>query len=264
MNKYPCNLLNLDFAYFKNVTDVFIGQKVVVKCLDKDVVGRVFSAGIENVQVQLFGDVSGFILEKSIGIFEDRFIEIPLSPSILGRRINIYGDALDGLAPIIPVVRSKNFYTPSLMLGKKDQLVGQADLLIKIEEFQIQKGQVKSFKSFKNLLPELSMANLSLVIVGVDSVSSEYENILTELQANELDKVSVIIQSQNTKDLDLLPFSTFQVTSYFANELDFDVLVLVLDSDLMPYKNQSNFYFVNSFEQLATNNGKGSVTIINC
>jgi hypothetical protein len=264
MNRYPCNLLNLDFAYFKNVTDAFIGQKVVIKCEDRDIVGRVFSAGIDLTEVQLFGDVSGFMLEKSTGIFEDNFIEIPLSPSILGRRLDIYGNALDGKAPVIPVVRSKLFYTPSSIKISKDQIVGEDSWLINTEGFKIQKGQVKPCQDFKKLLSDMNMANLVLVIAGVDSFGNIYDQLITDLGVNELDKVSVIIESQSYKDIELLPFTIYQVANYLADELSFDVVVAVLDSDLMPSKNQSNFYFVNSFEQIASNNGRGSVTVINC
>jgi hypothetical protein len=263
MNKQQCSLLNLDFAYFQNVSDVFIGQKVSIKCLDKDIVGRVFSAGTDGVQVQLFGDVSGFVLDKTFGVFEDCFIEIPLSPSILGRRIDIFGNALDDLAPIIPVTKSQNLYTPTKPQSHKDQLVGDNDWIIRAQDFELQKGQVKSYEDFKKLLPSMDLSNLVLILVGTDSMSSDYSNLFVDLAANDLDKVSLIIQSTNIKDLDLLPFTTFQVSSYFSGELSFDVLVIVMDSDLMPSKSQSNFYFVNSFEQLATFEDKGSVSVIN-
>jgi hypothetical protein len=263
MNKHQSNLLNLDFAYFQNVNDVFIGQKVSIKCLDKDVVGRVFSASKDSIAVQLFGDVSGFVLDKTFGVFEDSFIEIPLSPSILGRRIDIFGNALDDLSPIIPVTKSQNLYTPIKLQSHKDQLVGENDWIIRTQDFELQKGQVKSYADFKKLLPAMDLSNLVLILVGTDSMSNDYASIFADLVANDLDKVSLVIQSSNIKDLELLPFTTFQVSSYFAGELGFDVLVIVMDSDLMPQVNQSNFYFVNSFDQLTISDDKGSISVIN-
>ena len=60
MTKYPCSLINFEFAVFDNVIDSFIGQKVLVKHLDNEITGQVESCSVVNTKVKLFGDISGF------------------------------------------------------------------------------------------------------------------------------------------------------------------------------------------------------------
>jgi hypothetical protein len=108
----------------------------------------------------------------------------------------------------------------------------------------------------------LSSSNLILVFVELDSQSRQVASIKKSITEYDLENVTLFLQSTCVNDLELLPFSVFQIANYFSKNLMFDVLIVILDSYLLENPKSDNFYFVNSFEQLADGNSEGSISII--
>jgi F0F1-type ATP synthase alpha subunit len=262
MNKYPCILLSEKVAFFGSVADTFIGQKVILRCNAMDVIGRVLVAGVDSTEVQLFGNVNGFVLDKTVGVFCDSFIEISLSPSLLGRVLDTFGEPLDGLPAIVPVTKSKNIYKIPVNKPAQSDLIDESYWIYKTESLSLQKGQVVSLDKFNDILPLLSSSNLILVFVELDSQSRQVASIKKSITEYDLENVTLFLQSTCVNDLELLPFSVFQIANYFSKNLMFDVLIVILDSYLLENPKSDNFYFVNSFEQLADGNSEGSISII--
>jgi hypothetical protein len=263
MTKYPCSSINLEHAFFKNVADCFIGQKVLLSSLDKEIIGQVESCSLEDIKVKLFGNVDGFILSKTTGNFIDSFVEIPLSPSLLGRQLDFFGNPIDGLPFVIPVSKVKNFYLDKTPYhGIKSEIVGEKDWLIKTESFSIQKGEVKSYKDFPSILPILNISNLALLIVELDYRSNKFKNLQQDLVENSLYDISIFIKSKSFNDVAAAPFCLSQVANYLSNQLNFDVLIVVSNSELLQDKDINKFYFIQNIEQLARFEASHSITII--
>lgn len=264
MTKYPCSLINFKFAIFDNVVDSFIGQKVLIKHNDNEIIGQVDCCSIVSTKVTLFGDVTGFNTLDTIGIFFDNFIEMPLSPSILGRQLDFFGSPTDDLPHIIPVLKSSNFYLeiqPNLI--KNGEIVGKNDWLIKSDNFEIQKGQIKNIESIDQLLPLLEISNLALILVELDYQSKKFINIKDLLKQNELDQVTVFFKSQSHSDLVVSPLTISQTAKYLADQLGFDVLILVSNSELLNQVQSNDFYFAQKLEQLVRFGATNSISLIN-
>jgi hypothetical protein len=263
MIKYYCTKINLEFAFFDSVVESFIGQKVLIKCDEIEIFGFVDNCTLEQTRVKIFGDVSGFILSKTIGNFYDCFVEMPLSPSILGRKLDFFGNPLDELPPIIPITKTADFY---LQPKKGDilnsEIVSENDWLIKSQEFNIQKGQVKACGDLDLILPLLGISNLSLLILELDSKSKQFKNLPEKLETNNLDKITIWMKSINQNDISIAPFCVSQVVKYLSAQLGFDVLILVSNSQLLDNNHTNNFYFASTIDQLASFDVGNSVTVI--
>lgn len=264
MTKYPCSQISFEYAIFEQVVDTFIGQKVILQCLSCEVIGHVQSCSLSSTNVKLFGDVSGFVISQTQGVFVDEYIQLPLSPSILGRQLDFFGEPLDGLQPIIGISKPiTNFRQDTNTTQKDGQLIGVNDLLINTESFKIQKGQSKKAKSIETILPLLEIANLALVIVELDFESKYLVSFQQLVQQNELDKVTICFQSQSYNDIQISANSVSQVANYLAIELGFDVLILVSNSSLLDNLKSDGFYFAQKFEQMTSANAPGSISVIN-
>lgn len=264
MTKYPCNSISLEYAVFNDVVDSFIGQKVIINCLDKEIIGQVESCDLQQAKVRLFGNVNRFVVSKTTGNFMEGFVEIPLSPSILGRQLDFFGNSVDDLPPIIPVSKTVSFYTKlEVNIANKSQIVSDKDWLIVSEDFKIQKGDVKSHKDFSTLLPLLSISNIALLVVEMDYQSKKFKNLQQLLVDNNLDQISIFFQSQSQNDIALAPSCISQVANYLASHLGFDVLIVVAHSEQLKNTNINEFYFARNIEQLASIDANNSITIIN-
>jgi hypothetical protein len=263
MTKYPCSSISLEYAFFSNITDSFIGQRVVVTHLETEIIGRVDSCSLEQTKVRLYGDVAGFVTSKTVGSFLDSFLEIPLSPSLLGRHLDFFGNPLDALAPVVPVSKSPSFYVKTKIDTKlKSEIVSEKDWLIDSKDFRIQKGEVKSYSDFDTLLPLLSISNLALIVVELDYQSKKFKNLQQDLTDNNLDQISIFSQSQSQNDISIAPFCISQVANYLASQLGFDVLILVAHSQLLQNTDNNPFYFVSQIDQLASFEANNSITVI--
>lgn len=263
MTKYKCSLINFEFAIFDNVADSFIGQKVIVKCLDKEIIGYVDSCTIISTKVKLFGDAKGFGAVATTGIFLDSLIEIPLSPSILGRKLDFFGNPIDNLPPIIPITKLDSFYIKTIdSTYKSSEIVGQNDWLIKSQDFEIQKGQSKTIASIDILIPLLNISNLVLIIVELDYQSKKTSILQNLLKQNELEQVTVFFKSQNQNDILVSAFTVSQVANYLSNHLGFDVLILASNADLLQNNKSNNFYFTQKLEQIVSFGVNNSVSLI--
>ena len=264
MIKYPCSLINFEFATFDGVVDSFIGQKVIIKCLDNEIIGCVDCCSIASTTVKLFGDARGFLLDDIIGIFIDSFIEMPLSPSILGRQLDFFGMPLDDLPFIISVAKPPTFYQHNQTITSRNaQIVGENDWLIRSENFKIQKGQTKNLESIDTLVPLLEISNLALVIVELDYCSKITSYIKNLLGHNNLDQVSVFFQSQSQSDVAISAFTISQAANYLCDQLGFDVLILVFNNHVLEKAQSNNFYFANKLEQIASFGASSSISVIN-
>ncbi len=266
MTKYLCSIINFEFAIFDNVIDSFVGQKVLISYLDLEITGQVQSCSIANTKVALFGDASGFGVKDTVGVFFDSFVEMPLSPSILGRQLNFFGSPIDDLPPIVPILKLDNFYVETKAgLNKNAEIVGQNDWLIKSNSFEIQKGQIKTLESLDQILDLLEIDNLVLIFVEIDYQSKIFNNIQYRLKQNQLDQVTVFLKSQSYQDIDRCVPSVSQVSKYLANHLGFDVLIIASNEKLMsqlPQLNSKNFYFADQLDQLVGFGVQSSVSLI--
>jgi ASC-1-like (ASCH) protein len=264
MTKYPCSSIDLKFAFFDNVVDSFIGQKVIVSFLDNEVIGQVYSCTLEQVKVKLFGDIKSFRVSQTHGNFIDSFIEIPLSPSLLGRQIDLFGNPIDDLPPIIPISKTASFYIePKLNSGIKSEIVSDKDWLIKTEAFSVQKGEVKTYKNFNDLLQLLNISNLVLLVVELDYQSKKFKNVQQDLKENNLDQISIFIMSDSQNSLSAAPYCISQVANYLSNQLGFDVLIAVSHCELLNNADTNGFYFMQHMDQLARFQAGNSITVIN-
>jgi hypothetical protein len=264
MTKYPCSLINFEFATFDDVVDSFIGQKVVVKCDDREVIGRVQSCSLQNTTVKLFGDVAGFVVNDTVGVFGDGYIQLPLSPSILGRHLDFFGQPLDDLQPVISISNPTSPYRQNQSLVQKDsQITGKNDWLINSDSFKIQKGQSKSVESIETLLRLLEISNLVLLVVELDFQSKSLAIIQKLIHQNQLDKVTVFFQSQAQNDIQISSPLVSQAANYLSVQLGFDVLILVSSTNLLDNAKPDDFYFTQKFEQLVSSGPPGSISVIN-
>jgi hypothetical protein len=264
MTKYPCSVINFEFAIFNDVVDSFIGQKVIVKYDDREAVGHVQSCSLQNTIVKLFGDVVGFNVNDAVGVFTDDLIQMPLSPSLLGRRLDFFGQPLDYLQPIIAISKPTSNYRQNQSITQKDgQIIGANDWLINSDSFKIQKGQSKSIESIQTLLPLLEISNLVLVIVELDFQSKFLAKLQKLVNQNQLDKVTIFFQSQSQNDIQISPSSVSQAANYLSVQLGFDVLVLVSSGNLLGNSKSDDFYFNQKFEQLVSSSPQGSISVIN-
>ncbi len=209
---------------------VFLGQKVVLCCDDTRVTGRVVVASIKQVIVEVFGDLSGFILSKTKAVFMTDQLEFPLSPTLLGRRLNFLGYPNDQMSSVLPIYKNQDLTytaisTTQTVQTKSEEYIVEG-ILPKGEMVKINKSEINTAINL------LDNPNLVLIFALLDVKLLINEQIINNLKAQNLDKISLILEPNDSSPTNCQHLfcqeALTQTSQYFAQELGFDVLVFIV------------------------------------
>lgn len=272
MSVYQPSKINQSHVYFnyfgeqssrsKILLGIFLGQKVVLCYGNIRVTGRVMFADIHSVVVEVFGDLDGFILSETRGIFMPEKLEFPLSPTLLGRKLDFLGSPLDQMSSVLPIFKVQNLLTNTAQIKSKEYIIDK--ILPKGELIKINNLELDTITKL------LDNPNIALILGFLNKHSLTNDLIIDNLKQQNLDKISLILES-NTSSVTNLQFlfcleALTQTSRYFAQELGFDVLVFITDFNSLDSLNDDLSDSSSSVTKPSVNfaglYGKGSVSVV--
>ena len=238
---------NIDIKTGK-IYSSFVGEQIILSQGSKKSYAKIILVVAGKIFAQIIGDCSSFGIH-SIAQMTGKYFFFPLSPTILGKKFDIFGNSIDETQDVLPLDIGIFCIKPMLYPKIDVEKIILSSLLSAGEVKQIRKISV--YEGLNNL----NIENICVVYVGyLDSLIS---GIMTK---NSLDKVSVVIQIQNKNEWEIGLQMGNVVSKYLSIELGFDALLVVntfgIDdnnsSDISSQDLQILGDYKDSFEQFET------------